>query len=458
LTNNPPPIARLMLAPRQVRDSAPVGSMAAPADSLSVANGGPGTLSWVAHFVRGDAWLAFVGPNSGTAPATLRIAFNPAGLPMGVYRDTVIVDAENAADSPGRVPVEFTLHPCQPTSVPPNAAALQDSLTTANCSAPHRSKSFARVYSFTGAKGDSISIVMASMALDAYVILDSSANDAVTPLATNDSCTGGNDACLRYQLLPVAATGLANNTAYHWQARALDQTGRAGPWTAFGGNAESAPDFSTSIPVPPNAPTGLGQFQSDGNTAIAVGGATTGRSVILKATVTDSNPGDQLRLDVEAQPVGTAFKNSPSGSGAPVANGGIATATLAGLSDNTAYHWQARAVDQTGRASGWASFGNNAETATDFRVAVAVTQLAFTGQPSNAVAGAAITPVVQVSAQDALGNTITSFTGNVTVSIANNAGGGTLSGTVTIAAVNGVASFSTLSIDKVGSGYTLTAS
>src|SRR5439155_1509419 len=120
--------------------------------------------------------------------------------------------------------------------------------------------------------------------------------------------------------------------------------------------------------------------------------------------------------------------------------------------------WQARAVDQTGRASGWASFGNNAETATDFRVAVAVTQLAFTGQPSNAVAGAAITPAVQVSAQDALGNTITSFAGNVTVSIANNAGGGTLSGTVTIAAVNGVASFSTLSIDKVGSGYTLTAS
>src|SRR5207244_48334 len=106
----------------------------------------------------------------------------------------------------------------------------------------------------------------------------------------------------------------------------------------------------------------------------------------------------------------------------------------------------------------WASFGNNAETATDFHVAVAVTQLAFTGQPSNAVAGATITPVVQVSAQDALGNTITSFTGNVTVSIANNAGGGTLSGTVTIAAVNGVASFSTLSIDKVGSGYTLTAS
>ena len=550
-----------MLAPGQVRDSAPVGSMAAAADSLSVANGGPGTLSWVAHLQLGESWLAFVGPNSGTAPAILRVAFNPAGLQTGVYRDTVIVDAQNAANSPGRVPVEFTVHPCQPAPLVVNAPPLTDSLTSADCVAPHRATSFARLYTFTAAAGDSISIAMASTALDAYVALDSSMSDAAPPLATNDSCAGGTDACLRYQRLPAAgtyrieatsagarqtgvftlsvtrprvpggvqslaqlrtdsitaiaigdttgeravvlrglltdpdagdslrlqvelqpvgtgftgtptgtggrvpngqaafvvATGLANNAAYHWQARALDQTGRAGPWTPFGGNAESAPDFSTSIPVPPNAPAVLGQFQSDGKTVIVVGGTATGRSVIFKATVTDSNPGDQLRLDVEAQPVGTAFQNSPSGSGAPVANGGVATATLAGLSDNTAYHWQARAVDQTGRAGPWASFGNNAETATDFRVAVALTQLAFTVQPGNAVAGVAISPAVQVTAEDALGNTVTSFSGNVTVAIANNAGGGTLSGTLIVAAVNGVASFSTLSIDKIGNGYTLTA-
>ena len=551
-----------MLAPGQVQDSAPVGSMAATADSLSVANGGPGTLSWVAHLANGESWLAFVGPNSGTAPATLRIAFNPAGLPTGVYRDTVVVDAENAANSPGRVPLEFTVHPCVPTPLVVNAPPLTDSLTTADCTAPHRSTSFARLYSFVGTAGDSVSIVMSSNAVDAFVALDTSADNAAPALATNDSCSGGTDACLRYQVLPVAgtyrveatsagagqtgrftlsvtrprapaaaqslaqlrsdsvtaiaiggttdqgsvvlrglvgdpdpgdslrlqvelqlvgtaftgtptatgarvangqtalvaATGLANNAAYHWQARTLDQTGRAGPWTAFGGNAESATDFSTSIPVPPNAPTVLGQFQSDGKTAIAVGGTATGRSVIFKATVTDSNPGDQLRLDVEAEPVGTAFQNTPSGSGAPVANNGVATATVAGLSDNTAYHWQARAVDQTGRAGPWASFGSNPETATDFRVAVAVTQLAFTGQPGTTVAGVAISPAVQVTAQDALGNTVTSFAGNVTVAIANNAGGGTLSGTLTVAAVNGVASFSTLSIDKVGSGYTLTGS
>src|SRR5690349_21143891 len=106
-----------MLAPGQVRDSAPVGSMAAAEDSLSVAYGGSGTLSCVAHLATGRSWHAFVGPNSGTAPATLRIAFNPAGLATRVYRDTVIVDAQNAANSPGRVPVEFTVHPCVPVPV-----------------------------------------------------------------------------------------------------------------------------------------------------------------------------------------------------------------------------------------------------------------------------------------------------------------------------------------------------
>src|SRR5205823_336099 len=65
-------------------------------------------------------------------------------------------------------------------------------------------------------------------------------------------------------------------------------------------------------------------------------------------------------------------------------------------------------------------------------------------------------PAVQVTARDAQGNTATGFTGNVTVAIGTNGGGGTLSGTATVGAASGVATFSTLSIDKVGTGYMLT--
>ena len=41
----------------------------------------------------------------------------------------------------------------------------------------------------------------------------------------------------------------------------------------------------------------------------------------------------------------------------------------------------------------------------------------------------------------------------VTVAIGTNAGGGTLSGTKTVAASGGVATFNTLSIDKIGRAH-----
>src|SRR5439155_549792 len=84
-------------------------------------------------------------------------------------------------------------------------------------------------------------------------------------------------------------------------------------------------------------------------------------------------------------------------------------------------------------------------------------QLLFTVQPTGTTAGAVITPAVQVTAQDGLGNTVPSFTGSVTVALGNNPVAGTLTGTTTVAATNGVASFASLSIDRAGSGYTLTA-
>ena len=59
--------------------------------------------------------------------------------------------------------------------------------------------------------------------------------------------------------------------------------------------------------------------------------------------------------------------------------------------------------------------------------------------------------------RDELGNTVTSFTGNVTVALGSNPSGGVLAGNTTMAAVNGVASFATLSVNRTGIGYTLTA-
>src|SRR5207244_3337488 len=198
-------------------------------------------------------------------------------------------------------------------------------------------------------------------------------------------------------------------------------------------------------------------WSSDVCSSDLVGGSGRSRSAVFKGTVTDPNPSDVVRLEVEVEPLGTAFTGVPNGSGAGVANGTTATATVAGLTDNVSYHWQARGVDQTGRAGVWASFGANAETVADFKVAMAGSQLVFTVWPTTTAAGAAITPAIQVAVQDALGNIVTSFSGTVTVTLGTNAGGGTLAGHTTVTAVNGVATFADLSIDKIGTGYTLQA-
>jgi hypothetical protein len=70
-----------------------------------------------------------------------------------------------------------------------------------------------------------------------------------------------------------------------------------------------------------------------------------------------------------------------------------------------------------------------------------------------------ITPAVVVTARDAFGNTATTFTGAVTVSITPGTGTvlAVLSGTNPVNAVAGVATFSNLSINLTGLQYKLNA-
>jgi hypothetical protein len=87
----------------------------------------------------------------------------------------------------------------------------------------------------------------------------------------------------------------------------------------------------------------------------------------------------------------------------------------------------------------------------------AAAKLAFDQQPTNATGGSAVTPAVTVQVLDANNNVVGDAAAPITVAIGNNPASGTLSGTLTTNAVNGVATFVALSIDKVGTGYTLAA-
>ena len=85
-------------------------------------------------------------------------------------------------------------------------------------------------------------------------------------------------------------------------------------------------------------------------------------------------------------------------------------------------------------------------------------QLAFVQQPSPTTQDYTMSPAVTVMVTHPDGQNVTAAdVPGMTVSIQNNAGGGTLSGTLTRPNAGGVATFSDLRIDEAGAGYTLAA-
>ncbi len=85
------------------------------------------------------------------------------------------------------------------------------------------------------------------------------------------------------------------------------------------------------------------------------------------------------------------------------------------------------------------------------------TKLAFVQQPTDAGAGAAISPAVSVAIQDASGQVVTTAGATVTLSLSSGTAGSTLSGTLARAAMAGVATFPGLTVDTAGSGFSLRA-
>jgi hypothetical protein len=97
-------------------------------------------------------------------------------------------------------------------------------------------------------------------------------------------------------------------------------------------------------------------------------------------------------------------------------------------------------------------------TSVAFGVAPAAdARVEFVQQASNTAAGDAISPAPTVAVRDAYGN-LTHSSAGVNVALTGGTSGATLSGTRTVAAVDGVATFGDLSVDLVGAGYQLAAS
>ena len=135
-----------------------------------------------------------------------------------------------------------------------------------------------------------------------------------------------------------------------------------------------------------------------------------------------------------------------SGTATATAVAGVATFSNLGINNaGTGYTLAASASGLTGA------------TSSAFNVVGAAAKLAFTVQPTNVAVGSSISSVA-VSVEDSSGNVVPSATNQITIAIGTNPASGTLGGTAQVSAIAGVATFTTLSINNIGTGYTLTAS
>lgn len=196
--------------------------------------------------------------------------------------------------------------------------------------------------------------------------------------------------------------------------------------------------------IAPGIPTQLSFAAQPANT---VEGATMGDVIVsvLDANgtlVTNSTANITLALNHPGVP-------SAQWSGTLTQAAANGQATFTGLSVNlagTGYSLTASAP----------SFNASVQSNT-FTVASRPRHLVFSTQPAPTLVNQILTPAVQVQIQDSNGALVTTANNAITVAIGNNVGGASLGGALTVTATQGVATFSNLTLNQPGSGYTLTA-
>ena len=208
-------------------------------------------------------------------------------------------------------------------------------------------------------------------------------------------------------------------------------------------------------------PDGNLWFADSGTSAIGVDTLNTAQFVVTQQPPASVTAGTPFGLTVQAEDssgnpitsfngtVTVALASNPGGAmlGGTLtvtASGGVAT--FSGLTLNKAASGYTIAATSSDLGQGV----TNAMTVTP----ASATQLVITQQPP-ATVRVSSRFTLKASIEDAYGNVVTTASGPVSVAFASNPTGATLSGTLTVSASQGVANFTNLTINKVGSGYTL---
>jgi hypothetical protein len=196
----------------------------------------------------------------------------------------------------------------------------------------------------------------------------------------------------------------------------------------------------------------IGAYQASASTFVLSAPATATAGTAFNVTVKAVDPFGQTALGYR----GTAHFSSADGQ-AVLPSDYTFTSGDAGLHTFTSGVTLKTAGNQTVTATDTVTSTITGSASVSVSPAAA-DHLLFLQQPTDTAAGRTITPAVTVAVVDPFGNVVTSDNSDmVTLSIGTNPSGGRLSGTLTVTVVNGLATFSDLSIDLAGDGYTLHA-
>jgi uncharacterized repeat protein (TIGR01451 family) len=159
----------------------------------------------------------------------------------------------------------------------------------------------------------------------------------------------------------------SESTGYSIEGSTLGQPVQPGSMESVGYKEYGG--FQETLGTSPDAPTGLAQYRSDGVTSVGIGEWLNGDTFVMKFNMFDPDPSNFIMAQVEIRATQDAFTGNPNYSGTEVPFAGLPVAgvvTVGPISDNTAYHWQARVIDDEGRRSPWVSFGTSGEAYPDF--------------------------------------------------------------------------------------------
>lgn len=368
---------------------------------------------------------------SSTAGVSLALASGPAGATLTCEATTKNAVEGVAAfsgcriDTSGRYTVELTS---------PSLAGEASSSFTVAPGAP--SKLVMTSQPGHTVAGDTISPAV-SVALQ-----DAAGNVVIDSPATVELALGANPggATLGGQVVAVTTDGVAT-----FSDLSVDKVGSGYTLAATSTGLTAA--TSTAFNVSVGAPSRVAFTVNPGGGTGGVNWSTQPRVAIQDAfgnQVTTSTANVTLSITPGSGAPGALLTCSAT---TRAASAGLATFSSCKIDKAAQYTLTATS---TGLASGESG---------SFTVAVgAATKLGYAGQPTAVVAGSEISPAVSVAVQDAGGNTVTSSSATVNIAIGTNPAGGTLSGTVSAVASNGIATFSDLSINRSSaSNYTLTS-